>query len=112
MSDILDQLAGIKILLQEQAEDCRQRARYEQERRETADKQRAKTDVLEASVWENLKKIMDRREDILSQEKPVECEPELVIKLRMTGLGAFKQLRKTSIFLCNLSRKIMRIKCL
>ncbi|KAJ6585118.1 hypothetical protein B0H19DRAFT_412194 [Mycena capillaripes] len=72
MSDINDQLAAIKILLQEQAEDCAQQAKYEQERREIADKQRAETDAIEAEVRENLKKILDKREEVLSQEKPIE----------------------------------------
>ncbi|KAF8172047.1 hypothetical protein K438DRAFT_1852166 [Mycena galopus ATCC 62051] len=63
MSDILDQLALIKNLLQEQAEDCALQAKYEQERREAVDKQRAETDVLEAEVREKLQKIVDRGKD-------------------------------------------------
>ncbi|KAJ7695684.1 hypothetical protein B0H17DRAFT_424151 [Mycena rosella] len=68
MSDILDQIAGIKVLLQEQAEDCAQQMKYEQERREIADKRRAETDAIEAAVRENLERIARTREEILSAD--------------------------------------------
>ncbi|KAJ7784439.1 hypothetical protein B0H16DRAFT_1446656 [Mycena metata] len=52
---ILDQLAGIKILLREQAEERVQHAKYKEERRETADKQRAESAAVGEQVREKLK---------------------------------------------------------
>jgi hypothetical protein len=74
MSDILDQLARIRVLLREQAEDCAQHVKYEQERLEVADKQRAETDTKKAELREKLEKIIKGREEIQTRDRTVECE--------------------------------------
>ncbi|KAJ7505190.1 hypothetical protein B0H11DRAFT_2220660 [Mycena galericulata] len=69
---ILDQLAGIKQLLQERSEDCAQQLTYEQERRDIADKQRAEIDAIGSLVRENLNKILNTQVESISQEKAAE----------------------------------------
>jgi hypothetical protein len=79
MSDIVDLLAGIKQLLLEQAQECAQHAKYEEEQQETLRNQREESDAITALAKENLEKIIRKREEGVLENRrgEHECEFEL-----------------------------------
>ncbi|KAF7365070.1 hypothetical protein MVEN_00378200 [Mycena venus] len=116
MSDILDQLAGIKILLQEQAEDCAQRAKYEQERREASDKRRAETEAIEAQVRAKLQKIVERREEKEIQAERIprveSAEIDLLLELIKDNHNSRMEMIQTFIEDCSTLQHQQRTKLL
>lgn len=104
MSDILDQIAGIKQLLQEQAEDCAQQCKYEQERREIDDKAKNETEMLEASAREELEKVRraweaSHQDGMAASSPDVDALMRLIQenhKIRMRGIHRFFQNCSTS----------------
>ncbi|KAF7346497.1 hypothetical protein MSAN_01877800 [Mycena sanguinolenta] len=112
MSDILDQLAGIKILLQEQAEECALRAKYDEERRAAEDKYRTETDAMEAQVRESLQKIVDEREKTQTQEKIDGEDIDLTIQLIRENHGGQMEMIQKFINDCAIFRHEQRTKLL
>ncbi|KAJ6621892.1 hypothetical protein B0H10DRAFT_2016307 [Mycena sp. CBHHK59/15] len=63
---VADQLAGVKQLLVEQAEDCAQHRIYMDERRAITEQQRAESDAIEARVRADLARVMDMQKERLN----------------------------------------------
>ncbi|KAJ7259584.1 hypothetical protein B0H12DRAFT_1070001 [Mycena haematopus] len=107
MSEILEQLAGIKILLQEQAEECALRAKYEQERREAVDKQRVETDVMEAQTREKLREIIDKRENARAHGKVVESSADIDVIMELIRENHGNQMEMIQTFINTTANQVV-----
>ncbi|KAF7298911.1 hypothetical protein MIND_00839100 [Mycena indigotica] len=81
----LDQLIGLKVLLQEQVISCTERAHHEQERQITQHKGREDRMVLEADIRQVLERIGVMRDQRQEEQKTTNVDTQTILDLLRTS---------------------------